>query len=216
MCVMTTAHIKCFVCDGLSVRTCNSKVWIYTLCEACSVMLRGYSPCAWFVESRPNPISRRASMTRNRTLSPHNLYREPFLWCARASTQRWRKRRSKRRDSRFVFVVRASRWWEVVPREVVLWARLFERNCSREIVLRKTVLRALAENFSGRNCSTRSCSVRGRSKRSGSAKAVAIQRTFSDCASAQPRRRYSYFKVSAHVLRTKTTQTGFQIEDQWS
>jgi len=88
MCVMTTAHMNCVVCTGLCVRTCKSKVWIYTLCEACSVMLRVYSPCAWFVEGRPNPISRRVSMTRNRTISPHNLGREPFLRCARASTQR--------------------------------------------------------------------------------------------------------------------------------
>ena len=37
---------------------------------------------------RPNPMGRRVSMTRNRTLSPHNLGREPFLRFARASTQR--------------------------------------------------------------------------------------------------------------------------------
>jgi len=140
MCVMTTAQMNCVDCNGLSVRTCNSKVWIWTLWEACSEMLRVYSPCAWFVEGRPNPIDRRVSMTRNRTLSPHNLGREPFLRCAHATTQRWRRRCSKRRDSRFVFAVRASRWWEVVLREVVLQARLFERNCSRETVFRKTVL----------------------------------------------------------------------------
>jgi len=147
MCVMTTALMNCAVCNGLSVRTRNSKVWIYTLCESCSVMLRVYSPCAWFVEGRPNPISRRVLMTRNRTLSPHDLGREPFLRCARASTQRWRRRRSKRRDSRFVFEVRASRWWEVVLREVVLRARLFERNCARETVLQETVLLAPVEKF---------------------------------------------------------------------
>jgi len=33
MCVMSIAHVNCVVCDKLCVRTCNSKVWIYTLCE---------------------------------------------------------------------------------------------------------------------------------------------------------------------------------------
>jgi len=140
VCVMSTVHVNCVVCGGLSMRTCDCKVGSTHFATACSVMSRVYSTCAWFVEGRPNPIKRRVLMTRNRTLSPHNLCREPLLLCARASTQRWRKGRSKRRDSRFVFTVRASRLWEVVLREVVLQTRLFERSCYRETFLRKTVL----------------------------------------------------------------------------
>jgi len=30
---------------------------MYTLCDACSVILRVYAPCAWFDEGRPNPIA---------------------------------------------------------------------------------------------------------------------------------------------------------------
>jgi len=69
-------------------------------------------------------------MMRNRTLSLHNLCRQPFLWCARASTQRWRRRHSDRRGSRFVYAVRARRLRAVVLREVVLQVQLFVRNCS--------------------------------------------------------------------------------------
>jgi len=83
-------------------------------------------------------------MTRNRTLSPHNLCREPFLRCARASMQRWRRRRSKGRDSRFVCAVCASCWWEVVLWEFVLQARLFERSCSRDTVLRSQYIQTLS------------------------------------------------------------------------
>ena len=46
MCAITTAHMNCVVCNGLSVQTCECKVCMYTLCEACSVILRVYSPCA--------------------------------------------------------------------------------------------------------------------------------------------------------------------------
>ena len=72
-----------------------------------------------------------------------------------------------------------------------------EPGCLRETVLEKPFserpfYELQPRSFSGRSCSTRSGSVRGRSERSGSAKAVAFQRTFSDCASAQPRRRYSF------------------------
>jgi len=39
MCVMTILHVNCFACDGLPVRTCDSKVQVCTLCGACSVIL---------------------------------------------------------------------------------------------------------------------------------------------------------------------------------
>jgi len=73
-----------------------------------------------------------------------------------------------------------------------------EPGCLRETVLEKPFserpfYELQPRSFSGRSCSTRSGSVRGRSEISGSAKAVAFQRTFSECASAQPRRCYSYF-----------------------
>ena len=41
-----TAHMYCVGCNGLSVRTCSYKIFIYTLCEPCSVLLRVYTPCA--------------------------------------------------------------------------------------------------------------------------------------------------------------------------
>jgi len=150
--------------------------------ESCSVILRVYSPCAWFVEGRSNPIGRRVSMTRNRTLPPHNLGREPFLRYARASTQRWRRRRSKRRDSRFVCAVRASRWWEAVLREVVPQALLFEKCRSRETVLRKTIL----------------CVPTGK---------LFLEKSFCKKMFCEPlrRRRYSY---SLHTYWEPITQTG--------
>jgi len=91
--------------------TYNSTIRIYTHCDCvCSdvvcVLILRLICWGW-----TKPDSRRVLMTRNRTLSPHNLCREPCLQCARASTQTWRRRRSKRRDSRFVFAVRASRLW---------------------------------------------------------------------------------------------------------
>ena len=45
-CISTTAHMHCVVFNGLSVQTRECKVCIYTLCKACSVILRVYSPCA--------------------------------------------------------------------------------------------------------------------------------------------------------------------------
>jgi len=209
MCAMTTANMNCVVCTGLSVRKWNCKVWIYNLCEACSVMLRVYSPCAWFVQGRPNPISRRVSMTRNRTLSPHNLGREPFLRCARACTQRWRRRRSKRRilgSSSLLPLVRSCYPRSCSPSPAV-WEKLFSRNCS----LKDCSIQP--RSFSGRSCSTRSGSVRGRSERSGSAKAVAFQRMFSDCVSAQPRRRYSYFLHTYWEPRPRRRASWLRTDD---
>jgi len=73
-----------------------------------------------------------------------------------------------------------------------------EPGCLRETVLEKLFSERLFYElqpriFSRRSCSTRSGSVRGRSERSCSAKAVAFQRTFSDCASDQPQSCHSYF-----------------------
>jgi len=101
-------------------------------------------------------------MMRNRTLSLHNL------WCARASTQRWWRRHSERRGSRFVYAVRARRLREVVLREVAPQAQLFAKNCSprnhspssrytisswevvlAEIVLRQVVLLEVALRETG-------------------------------------------------------------------
>ena len=83
--------------------------------------------------------------------------------------------------------------------EKLFFEKLFsELGSLRETVLKKPFSERPFYELQPTNCSVRSCStssgsVGGRSERSGSAKAVAFQRTFSDCASAQPRRRYSYF-----------------------
>jgi len=131
-------------------------------------------------------------MTRNRTLSLHNLCREPFLRYACASTQRWRRRRFEKRDSKFVFAILASRC------EKLFSEKLFsEPGCLREAVLEKPFsdwlfYESQQRSCSGRSCLTRSGSVRGRSERSGSANGRDTPRTYSGGASAPPQRRCSY------------------------
>ena len=71
--------------------------------------------CAKPFASRPGNCSLRSHSARRCSASPYVL-REGILDSSA----------SKRRDSRFVCAVRASRWWEVVLQEVVLQARLMK------------------------------------------------------------------------------------------
>jgi len=92
----------------------------------------------------------------------------------------------------------SSQFVEAVGEQLFSEKLFSEPGCSRETVLEKPFserpfYELQPRSFPDRSCSTRSGSVGGRSERSGSAKVVDFQRTFSVCASAQPRRRYSYF-----------------------
>jgi len=82
MCVMTTAHVNCVVCDGFSVRNCDSKVHVCTLCgsvfrdAACVLTLR---LICWGSTKPDKPQS--VDDTQQNPFSAQSVYRTLSAMC---------------------------------------------------------------------------------------------------------------------------------------
>jgi len=84
--VTRTRHVAIRQEDSVSITCIASRKWSDFDCVvACKDFVRYQQE---WTNGYTKPDSRRVSMTRNRTLSPHNIGTEPFLRRARADSQR--------------------------------------------------------------------------------------------------------------------------------
>jgi len=150
-----TAHVNCAGCDSCLREPVTPRSESTLFAGACSVMLRVYSPWAWFVEGRPHPISCRVLMTRNRTLSPHNLCRNPFC------DVHVRARKDEEEGVLREGILGSSLQFVRAVGEKLFSEKLFSKPCClREAVLEKPFSAKLFYASQPRSCSCRSRSTR--------------------------------------------------------
>ena len=77
VCVTYTMRVCCSVCRCLFIRTCDFRIRIYTLCDCVCSYVASVFILRLICWGWTKPDCRRVSMTRNRTLSPHNLCSQP-------------------------------------------------------------------------------------------------------------------------------------------